>query len=317
MSILLTAILIALLICVPRVVAADSGAIPPQAGSTFRDCPNCPEMVVIPAGEFLMGSLSAETERDLAAVSFFESFMAKKHMSAEHPQHLVRIGRPFALGKYPVTRVEFATFVRDTGYIATGGCTFFDNHRYRINPEGGWDNPGFPQTNRDPVVCVSWQDAQAYITWLNDKLRTNRTQREEGKYRLPTEAEWEYGARANQQTPRWWGDEIGRGNADCDGCGSLWDEKGTAPVDSFHANQFGLYDVLGTAWEWTEDCWNTDYKVAPSDGSAWTVGDCSERVMRGGDWSSSSWVLRSANRSEMDMTVPTNYIGFRVAKTIY
>jgi formylglycine-generating enzyme required for sulfatase activity len=167
------------------------------------------------------------------------------------------------------------------------------------------------------VVCVGWQDAQAYVAWLNDKLETSGTQRNEGEYRLPTEAEWEYGASANQQTLRWWGDEIGRGNADCDKCGSLWDEKGPAPVDSFHANQLGLYDVLGTAWEWTEDCWNPDYKAAPSDGSAWVAGDCSKRVMRGGGWSSDPWVLRSANRSRNDMTGRTNYVGFRVAETVY
>jgi formylglycine-generating enzyme required for sulfatase activity len=296
-------------------VAASDVPSPP-ARTTFRDCPDCPEMVVIPSGEFLMGSSPTETERDLADVSLFESLMAKRHMSAEHPQHLVRITQQFALGKYPVTRGEFASFIRQTGYATEGGCVFHYFNRYNNHPEGSWQDTGFMQTDRDPVVCVNWRDAQAYVAWLNEMLRNDRSGGGQARYRLPSEAEWEYGARAGQQTPRWWGNDIAWNNADCDGCGSLWDKKGTAPVGSFRPNQFGLWDVLGNAWEWTEDCWNASYDGAPSDGTAWANGDCEQRVMRGGSWDSSPWVLRSTERTNPGTHDATNYIGFRVARTL-
>jgi formylglycine-generating enzyme required for sulfatase activity len=288
-----------------------------QAGQAFRDCSDCPEMVVIPAGSFLMGSSAAETARDVEAVVPRNEFAyAKKEMASEQPQHSVNINQPFALGKYRVTRGEFASFVRETGYSAGTGCTLWIDHKYPVSPDAGWQNPGFPQTDRDPVVCVSWRDAKAYIAWLNAKFLGRIPAVGDGPYRLPSEAEWEYAARSGTRTSRWWGDLIEVGNANCDGCGSAWDKRQTSPSGSFQTNPFGLSDVLGNAWEWTEDCWNETYVGAPGDGSAWTSGVCDSHVMRGGSWTNRPWVLRSALRSDGTAYRRTNYIGFRVAKAL-
>jgi formylglycine-generating enzyme required for sulfatase activity len=288
---------------------------------TFRDCPECPEMVVIRAGSFLMGSSDEETARDIEAIKLSgdaghtQVTFAEKDFKSEHPQHRVNIDQQFLLGKYHVTRGEFATFVRETGYLIEGGCTLWINHRYPDRPEASWQNPGFEQTDRDPVVCVNWQDAKAYIAWLNSKSRGRISLDGDDSYRLPSEAEWEYAARAGTRTARWWGDSVGSGNSNCDGCGSDWDKQRTAPVGSFQVNPFGLADVLGNAWEWTEDCWNENYAgEAPQQGSAWTTGKCTSRVIRGGDWHNYPWVLRSASRSGASADRRANYIGFRIAK---
>jgi formylglycine-generating enzyme required for sulfatase activity len=288
-----------------------------QPGQTFRDCSDCPEMVVVPPGSFLMGSSDEETARDVEAVSpSIESKFAQGYMLHEHPQHQVNIDRPFALGKYHVTRGEFAVFIRETGYSTEGGCTLYADLDYRMRPEAGWQNPGFTQTDRDPVVCVSWQDAKAYIAWLNGKLYGRAAADSDGPYRLPSEAEWEYAARAGTRTARWWGDAIGSGNADCDGCGSRWDKQQPAPAGSFQANAFGLSDVLSSARQWNEDCWNEGYARAPQDGIAWITGKCELRVMRGGDWTIHPWILRSANRTRQKPSSRNNAIGFRVARTL-
>ena len=269
-----------------------------------------------------MGSSAADTARDLEAIEPYddaqhsEARFAESYLAFERPQHQVSIGRSFALGKYRVTRGEFAAFVRETGYTAVVGCTLWINHRYPVHPNAGWQNPGYTQTDLDPVVCVSWYDAKAYIAWLNGKLHDRLPADGDGPYRLPSEAEWEYAARAGTRTARWWGDAIGSSNADCDGCGSRWDKKQTAPAGSFQTNPFGLSDVLGNASEWTEDCWNETYSGAPQDGSAWTTGMCELRVRRGGDWANLPWLLRSADRTRGKPNDGTNYIGFRVAKTL-
>ena len=141
-----------------------------------------------------------------------------------------------------------------------------------------------------------------------------------GPYRLPTEAEWEYAARAGTTTARWWGDGIGTGEANCNGCGSKWDGQLIAPVGTFGPNPFGLYDMLGNVWQWVEDCWHESYVGAPTDGSAWQSGDCGKRVLRGGSWSNVPIYIRSASRSrsvaaggDVDYS---NYAGFRVARSL-
>jgi formylglycine-generating enzyme required for sulfatase activity len=288
-----------------------------QTGQTFRDCSECPEMVVIPAGSFLMGTSAAESARDLEYVVPKEEIkFAQADMTLEVPQHEVSFSQAFALGKYPVTRSEFAAFVHETGYSAGNGCRIWINHTYSVRPEAGWQSPGFSQTDRDPVVCVNRQDIQAYLAWLNGKLRGHAPAEGDGRYGLPSEAEWEYAARAGTRTARWWGDPIGSDNANCDGCGNRWDKKQTAPAGSFRANAFGLSDALGNVWESTEDCWNETYVGAPVDGRSWTAGICESRTMRAGSWMNHPWVLRSAQRSRARLTERTNYIGFRVAKTL-
>jgi formylglycine-generating enzyme required for sulfatase activity len=304
-------------------------------------------MAVIPAGTFLMGSLSADTERDFAAVrptpegimskwlslGFTEAAMATKFMAREHPQHSVTIPRSFALGKFPVTTGEFAAFIQETKR-RTAAC--FIQFRKGADYSGaGWQHPGFASTDRDPVVCVNWYDAQAYVQWLNKKVAGGTTKDVQGPYRLPSEAEWEYAARAGTRSARWWGDAVGVNNAKCDGCQApcvqvdlpnvphtyapppcAADKRRTSPVGSFPGNPFGLYDLPGNVWQLTDDCWNETYEGAPTDGGPWVSGNCNRRPIRGGGWVNAPWVLRSATRTDATINSAVNSSGFRVAKTL-
>jgi formylglycine-generating enzyme required for sulfatase activity len=308
------AIAVVAFLCVETVGRSQENGM--QPGQIIRDCLDCPEMVVMPSGSFLMGSSEADAKKVLDAYRSHQTDIHTAHFLTERPQHSVTIPRAFGMAKYPVTRGEFAAFVRETGY-SSSGCTLHVGHSYPRRPDAGWAQPGFSQTDRDPAVCVNWYDAQAYVAWLNKGLAGQVPQATIGPYRLPSEAEWEYGARAGTQTMYWWGDSIGSGNANCDGCGTRWDGKQTAPVDEFRANPFGLSNMLGNVWEWTEDCWHSDYAGAPADGSAWTVGDeCGIRVMRGGDFSNDPWVLLPTNRTFPEADRRYSYVGFRVAKTL-
>ena len=169
------------------------------------------------------------------------------------------------------------------------------------------DDEGWGRGDR-PVINVSWDDAQAYVGWLS---------RETGEsYRLPSEAEWEYATRAGTTTHYSWGDSEGENRANCDGCGSPWDNDRTAPVGSFAPNRFGLYDVHGNVWEWVADCWNENYRGAPSDGIAWLQGDCSNRVLRGGSWYSHPRNIRTAYRQWYKADFRPYIVGFRVARTL-
>jgi formylglycine-generating enzyme required for sulfatase activity len=234
---------------------------------TFRDCPSCPEMVVIPAGAFSMGS---------------------DESSDETPIHDVKLARPFAVGKFEVTFAEW------DACVAEGACS-------HVPGDGG-----FGRANR-PVIDVSWSDAAgSYLPWLSRKA--GRT------YRLLSEAEWEYAARAGSRTAYAWGDEIGAGLANCDRCGSAWDNKQTAPAGSFPPNAFGLHDMHGNVWEWTQDCYRDSYAGAPANGSSWTRAECKTRVVRGGGWSDRPRYLRSAIRYGDPPAYRGNYVGFRVAR---
>ena len=207
----------------------------------------------------------------------------------EGPRHRVTIGSPCAVGVYPVTFDEW------DACASAGGCG-----GYRPDDEG-WGR------GQRPVVRVSWDDAQACVAWLS---------RETGAaHRLLSESEWEYAARAGTATRYWWGDDIGRNRANCDGCGSLWDDDRMAPVGSFAANAFGLHDVHGNVREWVRDCRNDSYAGAPCDGGAWERGDCSLRVLRGGSWYDYPRNLRAAVRNGDDTGDRYNYNGFRVART--
>ena len=249
------------------------------AGEVFRDCDTCPEMVVIPAGTFRMGSPASEEGR----------------FADEGPQHQVTV-RSFALGVTEVTFDEWEACVRG------GGC---GGYRPR---DQGWGR------RARPVINVSWEDAQAYVSWLSAETGV--------AYRLPSESEWEYAARAGTTTPFHTGATISTDQANYDGdyvYGSgrrgTYRER-TTPVGTFVPNAFGLSDVHGNVWEWVEDCWHNSYRGAPSDGTAWTVGGACRRVLRGGSWSSSPRYLRSANRDSHPAGRRLIRAGFRVARTL-
>jgi len=257
---------------------------------TFRDCRGCPLMLSVPAGNFVMGSPNGEAGRQ----------------AAEGPRHGVAIVHPFAIGVDDVTRAQFAVFARDTAYAG--------------DPKCDWRSPkarGRPidQTDDDPVVCVSWSDAQAYAKWLSSKTGH--------AYRLPSEAEWEYAARAGSRTTRPWGQAGARdfANYGSDQCCAPFAAGRdrwlyTSPAGSFPPNAFGLYDMLGNVWQRTEDCGHADYSGAPRDGSAWvTGGDCTTRIVRGGGWFVSLDQLRSAARAADPAEFRKNDIGFRVVRS--
>jgi formylglycine-generating enzyme required for sulfatase activity len=264
----------------PAIAVGKLTVVPPdeeralKPRDTFRECTNCPEMVVAPAGSFAMGSPATEAERYVG----------------EEPQHSVTIARQFAISRFALTFDEWDACVGD------GGC-----NGYKPGDQG-WGR------GRRPVIYVSWDDANAYVAWLATKTGKS--------YRLLTDAEHEYAARAGTQTAYPWGNAIGNNNANCNGCGSQWDNKQTAPVGSFAANGFGLYDMMGNVWQWTEDCWNNGYNGAPGDGSAWLSGDCSLRVIRGASWYQVPRDLRSANRNRWAPVMRDSSLGFRVARTL-
>ncbi|HRF73539.1 MAG TPA: formylglycine-generating enzyme family protein [Accumulibacter sp.] len=285
----------------PRAKAAGQR----RPGEVFKDCADCPEMVVIPAGSFEMGSPSFEAGR----------------WENEGSVHRVAVAE-FALGRTEITRGQFAAFVTATGYQAGDKCWTFGG---KLEERSGrsWRNPGFPQEDSHPVVCVNWNDAGAYAEWLSRKTGK--------RYRLPSEAEWEYAARAGSVTSRYWGESP---NQAC-GYANVVDATGksqlpgfpeahncndgsayTAGVGSYKANPFGLYDMIGNASEWTQDCWNKSYNGAPGDGSAWTSGDCGRRVLRGGSWDVEPRNARSALRDWFDSTDQFYFIGFRLARML-
>jgi formylglycine-generating enzyme required for sulfatase activity len=273
-------------------------------GQAFRDCKECPEMVVVPAGEFLMGSPESESGRT----------------ASEGPQHNVRIGKRLAVGKFEVTVEEYEAFIVSTGGVADGGgCNVWTAYGHRFEKDRSFRTPSFSQSPRQPVVCVSWQAATTYTNWL-----TTQTGK---KYRLLSEAEWEYAARAGSTGRYFFGDSEGAlceyGNGADRTSAFLWgnhlcsDGVGvqTATVGRYKPNAFGLHDTIGNASEWVQDCLREDYRGAPTDGAPWMSGNCSSRVIRGGSWDNGPKDLRSATRGAHNMQGKDN-IGFRVAREV-
>ena len=298
-------------------LVAAIGAASSVRPAAFRDCSACPEMVRIRAGSFVMGSPSSE-----------KAWAASHGLSAgavsdEAPQHRVSL-RAFALAKYDVTRGEYAAFVRETKYSIPDTCgrdTFTSKQQQGLS----WRNPGFPQTDRDPVVCVSWRDAQAYVAWLNEKTRPNGSMGRDGPYRLPTEAEWEYATRAGTTTKFWWGDDADRAAAfawynPSRATAFAWHKPysrgGTHPVGLKSANRFGLFDMTGNVWQWTQDCYAPSYAGAPNDGGPAAYRTCRLRSDRGGSWLYPVALLRSATRERNPDDFRAAILGFRVAKTL-
>ena len=251
-----------------------------------------------------MGSPESEPER--------ESW--KK--GTESPQHRVSIGKPIAVGRFAVTREEFEAFVTDSGYKTDGGCYVWTGSTWNNDSAKSWSSPGFTQTGEHPVVCVNWNDAKAYVAWLAKKS---------GKeYRLLSEAEREYAARAGTETPFWWGSSITPEQANYDGGVEPYKGGGrkgeyrqkTLPVKSFKPNAWGLYQVHGNVWDWVEDCWNANYDSAPKDSQTRTAGDCKYRVLRGGAWYNYASGLRAASRHLDAPATHKSGIGFRVARSL-
>jgi formylglycine-generating enzyme required for sulfatase activity len=276
------------------------------AGSVFRDCSDCPEMVVIPAGSFTMGS--SASEKTWAATHGLDAGFGD-----EVPQHKVSL-RSFALGKYDVTRREYAAFVNETGYRSDNGCYDNGNPHAAKRANASWKDPGFKQTDNDPVICVSWDDAHAYVSWLNQKLQRSDSLSGDAPYRLPTESEWEYAARTGTTTRFWWGDDESAAAA------HAWYKANsggqTHPVGLKPANRFGLYDMAGNVWQWTQDCYAEIYAAAPNNGTAAEMGSQCLRVDRGGSWYYPSWLLRPATRERNPADYRDKVMGFRVAKTL-
>jgi formylglycine-generating enzyme required for sulfatase activity len=269
-------------------------------------------MVEVPAGSFLMGTPPTEARRD----------------HDEGPVRMVRIAA-FGLATVPVTRGEFAAFVLATGRSSSGGCWTSVPSRsppWEEEPERSWRSPGFDQTERDPVVCVSWNDTQDYVAWLSQTTGH--------RYRLPTEAEWEYAARAGTTTIRFWGDgpedacqfanvsdltaaealSIARSPTLVFMCRDGYAH--TAPVGRFRANPFGLHDMLGNAWQFVQDCHRESYEGAPTDGSAVAGAPCNGRVARGGSFNNEPHLVRSGYRSAARVTWRTFNLGFRLARSL-
>jgi formylglycine-generating enzyme required for sulfatase activity len=256
---------------------------PSTSGQTIKDCTDCPQMVVIPAGSFQMGSTTGDAD--------------------EKPVHNVNV-KGFALGKYEVTRGQFAAFVAASGHNAGNSCYVLTGDKWADTPDRNWRNPGSAQTDNDPVACVNWEDVQAYVRWLTQK--TGQT------YRLPSEAEWEYACRGGANQTYCGSDSVdsvavyGRKSGDK-----------TQPVGGKQANAWGLHDMSGNVCEWTQDCWNDNYSGAPSDGNAWTTGTCGQRVVRGGSWSSFASNTRAASRNRVDAAYrDSDGLGFRLARML-
>jgi formylglycine-generating enzyme required for sulfatase activity len=264
----------------------------------FRECESCPEMVIVPAGSFMMGSPPGEPRRS----------------DDEGPQRRVTFAHQFSVGRFPVTVDQFRAFVNDTRHVPAANCWTRAGRETVRQARESWTDPGFRQAGRNPVVCISWSDANAYAAWLSQKAGST--------YRLLSEAEREYTARADTSTAFWTGNSITTSQANYDGSDSYNGSprgpfrQATTPVDSFAPNTWGLHDVHGNVWEWTLDCWNDSYRGAPTDGSARRDGDCARRVLRGGSWRNSPWNTRSAVRLAGSAALSLDGFGFRVARAL-
>jgi len=279
----------------------------PQLGKSFRDELKDgslgPEVVLwIPGGTFQMGSNEYDSEK---------------------PVHTVTV-KSFGMGKYEVTRGEFRKFVEATSYKTEAekgdGCYGWTGSDWKKDSAYNWKNVGFTQDDKHPAVCVSWNDAKAYVKWLSEQTGKD--------YRLPSEAQWEYAVRAGSTTTYFWGNDVKKA------CryANVADQKAreqfsnwtivdcndgyvfTSPVGKYEANQFGLHDMTGNVWEWLEDKWHDSYSGAPSDGSAWVSGDSNFHLLRGGSWYGNDNSLRCANRYRSDTTIGNSNGGLRFSR---
>lgn len=276
----------------------------PGQGEVFRDCPTCPLMKALPPGRFAQGAAPGQADA----------------MPIEQPQHPVRIAYPLGVGVYEITVGEYKEFAEATQH-RSAGCQIYDGS-WQASSELNWNNVGYTQTAAHPVVCVSWRDAHEYAGWLSRKTGQ--------RYRLPSESEWEYAARAGSPLPRPWNTNVEGAckSANVADQAAAQQYPGwkvhpcsdgyvyTAPVGSFQPNAFGLHDMLGNVFEWVQDCWHADYRGAPADGSAWLNGDCSQRDMRGGSWFTTPSRVTTSARNRFEETYRSNSVGFRLVREI-
>lgn len=288
----------------------------PNSLTEIWDTPDAPVMIVVPAGEFTMGSRTSEA----------------RSQASERPRHRVRIAYPFAVSKYRVTVADYGKFIAQTGYGGAATvdtaysvqhqCFSFKDGKWEILNRCNWQNPGFPQDTDYPVVTVNWEDARHYAQWLSEKTGH--------RYRLLSEAEYEYADRAGTDTLYWWGDQVSAAcsfanGADLDARQQFPDwivndcHDGvtfTAAAKKFPANQFGLHAMTGNAWTWLQDCWSENYENTPSDGSPNSSEKCQRRVIRGGSWADAPESLRAASRGWNYPEVRFSVNGFRVARDL-
>lgn len=262
---------------------------PAYSADDIRDCPDCPVLVTIGGGEYT------------------------RALFADAPPQQVAVDS-FALGKFEVTVAEFAAFIDATGHEVGPGCEVLTNIGGRMAADASWRRPGFATPPDGPAICVSWLDASAYAEWLS--VVTGHS------YRLPSEAEWDYAARAGAENNLRYYLRAGLNDfgANCQDCGGMdvmgrEDLLSTLPVGRYDANPFGLHDMFGNAAEWVADCYNPDYGAAPRDGTAWVDGDCSRRIVRGGTWYN-RWAELAGYRANPSVDTRTNGIGFRVARSL-
>ncbi len=292
---------------------ATSGSAQVGPGDVLADCDFCPELVVIPAGEFRMGTpLGVPVDNE----------------TGEQPPVHMKIPKAFAIGRFEVTHGEFDVFAEDTNFEPTVRCRVWNDklQRYDDDDNRSWKRPGVPARPKPehPVSCVSWQDAKAYVAWLSEKTGV--------AFRLPTEAEWEYAARAGSDALYPWGNNPHQGCAwvnayDLDSRERYplaWTHmacrdghQGVAPVGSLKPNAFGLYDMLGNVWEFAEDCATKSHVGRPKDGRAWVwEGGCARIIQRGGGWMTSVARIRPGYHGDANATHRFDFGGFRVARDL-
>lgn len=285
----------------------------------FRDCPTCPEMVVVPAGSSVLGTSGDQVEVDRAR--------------GESPPLAVTMSRAYAIGKYEVTVGQYRAFVQATQYATLGDCRIPADGSWVTLRDRDWLNPGFAQaqTDDEPVVCVSWDDAKAYADWLSKTTGQ--------RYRLPSEAEWEYAARGGTTSPRYWGNRDSHEDTAlslaCD-YANVYDASAvtmlafdvpnarctdtatfTAAVGRYKPNAFDVHDAIGNVREWTQDCYTESYAGRPQDGRAWVwAGGCELRPVRGGSWASRPAASRSAARDAEPQGARQSDLGFRLARDL-
>ncbi|MEL6746557.1 MAG: formylglycine-generating enzyme family protein, partial [Pseudomonadota bacterium] len=267
-----------------------------EPGDAFQECEACPELLVVPPGTVTVGSPEDEPHRT----------------ADEGPQTEIGVATPFAMARHEITRDQFAVFVEHSGHAVGDHCWIWQG-AWLKQPGLSFKRPGVAQKGDHPALCVSWDDAQAYVNWLNAGLGLSA----EHGYRLPSEAQWEYAARAgasgrgydrNIQAAR-----IARFRVD----GNLLAKTSTSPAASKPANAFGLQDMLGNAWEWTQDCWLDTLEDMPKDASAREFDDCPHRTLRGGSWNDRIEHIRLAARSRTEPDTHSNDVGFRVLRPLF